>query len=1174
LQIRLHNRGINAEREEISRNRATGISALVLCCFFLSGLTGLMYEILWTRMIVKIIGSAPFAVTIVLTVFMGGLGLGSFLAGRTIDRVQDPRRLIMIYGVLELAIGVYGLILPGLLIAFRPLYAVLYNQLFDHFTFYNLLTFVGCSLLLLIPVTCMGATLPVLCRFYVAKLAHLGTRVGRLYGLNTIGAAFGSLLCGFWIINLFGVRGTLIFAVLFNGLIGGSCLVAGYKLKIGMTGLVSYRETVTEETPTVEAAGHRVGALVIFGVSGFCAMAYEVIWTKLLGLIVGPTTYSFTIVLVTFIAGLALGSVIFGWLADRRKEAVWLLIYTQLAAALLALVVSHVLGNSQFFFAKLIYQFKGQFAQLALSKAIILFGFMLWPTICLGATFPLVGKIYTESLSQVGRSIGFAYMINTLGAVLGSFCAGFLLVPLIGKEQGLSLIIGIQVVTSFGVGGYLLLQRKETALRWIPLAIPALLGLLLLLYFPDWNRHLLSEGKYHRFEAIDAKIRGHGWFESLWHGSKILAESRGGSELLYYGDGIGGFTTVLKKTDAFGNVDYYLLNSGKTDASSRGDMATQTLSAHLPLLFHPNPKMVMVVGLASGITAGEALYYPIERLDVIEISDQVVSASDFFTPWNNNVLSNPKTELIIQDGRAHLQLTNRKYDVIISEPSNPWMAGLASLFTREFFTLVRDRLNADGIFVQWVAAYQMDWPTFALIGRSFLQVFPQSLLVATSELGWDYLLVGFKGDKGLKLDHAEQNLSYTQQSRNVTLSNPKLLFRLIVSEDLESLFGPGPVNTDNWPRLEFTAPKMMHTKDPMIKRNIESKKWLSHETGKIVSEFTTDVDAQIDFAAYHLSVYRPFHNMVDISRATRIQRERFFKLVENYCNNNLVEDCSIFTDEELRQRCCSIQIEALQHNIDQVPNKALVHNIIGNFYIVKGEHRQAIAAWQRALAADRGQTDESAIAHNNLGNVYSSSGMLKQAISEYRKALAIDPDYWKAYNNLGVAYLRKGMLDEAIDEYKKSITLNPDYSEAHNNLGIAYGKKGMLDEAISELKKAVTTNPNHLKAHINLGVAYMRRGMLDEAIDEFKKSITLNPDYSEAHNNLGIAYGKKGMLDEAIDEFKKALAIDPKLAAAHENLAIAYYYKGLPERALEHYQKAIDLGMQIDSSFLEALKRQ
>ncbi|MCK5423677.1 MAG: hypothetical protein KAJ08_16010, partial [Deltaproteobacteria bacterium] len=436
-------------------------------------------------------------------------------------------------------------------------------------------------------------------------------------------------------------------------------------------------------------------------------------------------------------------------------------------------------------------------------------------------------------------------------------------------------------------------------------------------------------GRYHRFGDLSSELSSRGWLEALWLGPEILAGHQSNFELLYYGDGIGGFTTVVKETDALATPEYILVNSGKPDASSRGDMPTQTLLAHIPLLFHSNPKEIMVLGLASGVTGGEVLHYPVERLDIIEISQQVVSASNFFAPWNNQVLLNPKTELIIQDGRAHLELTERTYDAIISEPSNPWMAGLASLFTRDFFLLAKDRLNEDGIFVQFFHSYQMDWDTFALVGRTFSQVFPHGLLMTTipgatenPRIESDYLLIGFKGGNRLQVNHAEKNISYVQQSKNITLPNPKLLYRLIVSENLQELFGPGPVHSDNLPHLEYAAPKQMYSDDSSIKKNIRSKKWLSQETRAILQE-TANLEGQIDFATYALSVYNPFHNMVDLLKATPQQKGRFFEIVEDYCSRALIKDYSIFTDQELKERCLSAQIETMQNNIHLVPDKTV-----------------------------------------------------------------------------------------------------------------------------------------------------------------------------------------------------------------------------------------------------------
>ena len=1126
-------------RRNKSKKRSTAadpsfmLFALILGCFFLSGLTGLTYEILWTRMIVKIIGSSPFAVSIVLTVFMGGLGLGSYLAGRTIDRIREPLKLVRIYGVLELCIGSYGLVLPLLLAAFKPLYAVLYNHLFDHFLAYNLLTFVGCALLLIIPVTCMGATLPILSRFFITSLSRVGTRVGRLYGLNTIGAAVGSLLCGFWLINFLGVRGTLLLTVVVNGIIGAACILVSAKLRRHLETPKDAR--VNEETPTEVRLPGTDGffgsyALFIFAVSGFCAMAYEVIWIKLLGLIVGPTTYSFTIVLVTFITGLALGAMFFGWLGDRIKNTMTLLLVTQIAAALSALVFSQIVGNSQIFFAKLMYQFKDNFAYLYLVKAVVLFLFMFPPTFCLGATFPLVGKIYTTSLSHTGRSIGFAYAVNSVGAVLGSFCAGFLLIPFVGKENGLSLVIAMQLLAALFVGVRVFRKARMPIRRWSPLVLVICLGVGLVFHYPHWDRKMLSKGKYHRVDRPE--ISTVGWLSTLSPKSVHFADDEG-EELVYYGDGIGGFTAVLKQ-DVIGNTNYALFNSGKPDASFPGDMATQTLFAHFPLLFHPHPENVLIVGLASGITAGEVLNYPVEHLDVVDINEKVVAASAYFREWNNNVLSNPRTRLIIQDARAHLALTNQKYDVISSEPSNPWMAGIASLFTRDFFELARDHLNDGGIFVQFAHAYEMDWDTFAMIGRSFSDVFPNSILVNTDPTtnGGDYLLIGTKGEGKLDATIAAQNLKYAQRSKNMTLLDHRLFYSLILSEDLEGLFGAGPVHTEDRPYLEFAAPKLLYIDDPMIRRNIPDKKWLSNGTREIIRQNSTDLDTQIDFAAYALSVYRPafvLENRVDLSTATPSQRERFSSLLVNYCNNNILRDVFLLKDEEIRERCVSAQMETIKrrrvHARDQVP-------------FLK-----------------------------RLGEMCSRGGQLDQATDYLSKVLLLNPNDVEAHNNLGIVLTRQGKYDEAIVHYTKAIKLAPDAARTYNNLGCTLAEQGRATEALEYFSESLRKDADFVDAHYNMGKALASQGKLSEAIGHFTAAVRLKPGFAEGHNYLGDALLAQGKLEEAVFHYSMAVRIEPNFAPAHNGLGSALAGQGKTGEAIEHLSKSVEL----EPDYVEAL---
>jgi spermidine synthase len=725
-----------------------------------------------------------------------------------------------------------------------------------------------------------------------------------------------------------------------------------------------------------------------------------------------------------------------------------------------------------------------------------------------------------------------------VGAVLGSFCAGFLLIPFLGKENGLRLVTGIQMLTALVLAAYLLLANRQNKLTLVPIGALVVLGLVLCVHFPSWNRTALAVGRYQRMEEINDDVQGTGWIEALWRGPRILAQKDIG-KVVYYGDGIGGFTTVLKTQDVFGNVVYSLVNSGKADASSRVDMPTQTLLAHFPMLFHKYPKTVMVLGLASGITAGETLCYPIDRLDVLEISPEVVVASRFFDTWNNNVLADPRTELIIQDARAHLQLTKRRYDVIISEPSNPWMAGLASLFTREFFSLIRDKLTDTGIFCQWLHSYQMDWDSFALVGRTFSEVFSNCLLVsaAPSGVGYDYLLIGFKGTEHLSLAAAERNLPSVRQSKNINLADVRLLYRLIVSEDLGRLFGVGPVNTDGHPRLEFSAPKLMYQSDRNIAINIEAGKQLRPETASVVGQVTTDAEAQIDFAIFALSVYAPFPEMVDLSAVTPAQKERFYDLIEQYCLKTPV-DYSAFKDEELTHRCRLVQIQAIEANIGTISD----HEKLGlsYFYLADLCYNEnmldkCIEYYKKYLEFGPDRSE----AHYNMAQALITQGRLGEAVAQLNKSLELSPGSAKAQSSLGYAFASMNKLDEAEVHFKEALRLEPTLETARTNLGLAFFRQGKFDDAIRQYTEALQTNPDSANLHRHLASAYLSENKLDEAVEHYNEALRLEPESADTHYNLGHVFARMGRFDAAVRHFEEVLRISPDYPDAEKALRIA-----------------------------------
>lgn len=967
----------------------------IIGCFFLSGIAGLVYEVLWVRMFGKVIGSAPLAVASVLTVFMAGLALGSYIASRRVDRVRTRGNLLWLYGLLECGIGVYGLLLPLWVKSIHPLYVLLYGRLFTNFWLYNLCSFIVCSVLLLPPVLMMGATLPVLSRFFVRQLSHLGRHVGVLYGVNTIGAAVGVILSGFFIIEQLGMWGTIVAVACVNLGVGVACAVLGKTVP-------RFQADAAVTIATTDAAVRSPGlvvhspsqirlSLAIFAVSGFCAMAYQVIWTRLLGLLIAPTTYAFSLVVGTFIIGLAIGNVLFGRLADRIKDLISLLALTQVAAAGFALAASQLLGSSQFFFAKLLFALQDSFGEAMVVQFLVLFFILFWPTLFLGATFPIVNKVYATSLSSLGKSIGRAYAVNTVGAVLGSFAAGFLLIPFWGKEASLSALVGFQSALALLVLGVTLKGQAGRPRLWPALCFAGLACIGLALIYPHWNRGLLSYGRYQIPAELTRHLRLTGWLDSLWRGEKILARQQQGREVVFYGDGIGGFTTVEKYTDSMGTVRYTMLNSGKPDATSHDDAATQALLAHIPLMFHPDPGNVMILGLGSGMTAGEALHYPVSRVDVLEINEQVVEAAQFFNDWNNHFAQDPRVRIIVQDGRNHLFLSRMNYDVVISEPSNPWMAGMANLYTQDSFETIKDRLNNDGIFIQWVNTERMDWRTLAMIGRTFSTVFPNSVMMVSPIGGADFFFVGIKGNSPLRLSVAERNLAFAARSRVMSLPDARLLFHLIITDRVAEMFADGVIHTDNRPYLEFAAPRHLYASGRGFRSELKQRSRISPATASIVAS-SRDLDMILNLAELSTSLYAIRFPAIDLSGATPAQFARYQDLVRGFCAKRVVGDYTTFYDDRSRETCAEVQIEYIKRYLADAPND-------GN-------------AW------------------GDLGVVYARRGDLVKAEKAFERYIAEEPKEPNAYFRMGVLQVMKKDYPRALKQFRKTVFLSPGHSEA------------------------------------------------------------------------------------------------------------------------------------------------
>jgi len=784
------------------------VRAAVFLLFLLSGAVGLIYEVLWLRMLILIFGSTQFAVSTILTAFMAGLALGSFLFGRMIDRRGHP---LLWYGYLEIGIGLYALLVPFLFDALVPIYRGIWESFAPDFFVFSLLRFFFVLLVLILPTTLMGGTLPILSKFVTRRDDAIGLSVGSLYAINTFGAVLGTAISGFVLIPVWGTQGTIGIAATLSIVIGVAALalgVAGRSARAAAAGSGPPAPSVRPGSPERMPAEARL-LLWVLGGSGFVAMMYEIAWTRVLALIIGSSVYAFTIMLTTFLVGLAVGAAVVARLADRLRGrfAVEGLIALLTGTALAAFGTMMLFNALPYQFARLYHDVRGQNALIFTLKYGIAFVVMLPPTLLIGGIFPLVVRACAGHLSRLGRSVGVVYASNTIGTILGSFLAGFFLIPMIGIQGSLKLAILADLALALVlVWGATRAVREMTgwpvARRLAGVAFLVMLGAGLAWATPPWDTIVMNSGVYQYADDMEESDLTPEGFQ------RFMVE---GLDLKYYREGM--TTSVMVVREQSTGV-YLLAVNGKIDASSEGDLPTQLLSGHLPLLLAQDPRTALVIGYASGITVGAVTQYPVEQVTAVEIEPAILEASHYFDEFNHKPLENPKVRVVRNDGRNFLLVNDETFDVIISEPSNPWMTVASNLFTREFFELGHRRLSPGGVFAQWLQLYGMSPDDLKVLMRTFQSVFPHVLVFNTIEDA-DLILVGSDRPLSFDLDEMKRrmsDLSVLVDLRRVRVYTPEdiLSYFLFGSEEMARFTGPGPLNTDDNALIEFRAPKSLH----------------------------------------------------------------------------------------------------------------------------------------------------------------------------------------------------------------------------------------------------------------------------------------------------------------------------------------------------------------------------
>ncbi|MFH1679157.1 MAG: fused MFS/spermidine synthase, partial [Candidatus Eisenbacteria bacterium] len=753
--------------------------------FFLSGAAGLVYELLWVHRLTLIMGGTTHAITTVLAAFMGGLALGSFLAGRRAARLASPLRA---YGLLEIAIGLSALLIELGFSGAVPLYRFVHNLVGpERFILLHAVRFFASGLLLLLPTACMGATLPILVEHGVRRDRRFGNVTGTFYGINTIGAAIGAAIGGFLLIPMLGRHGALLVAVIGNLSLGTAALLIRSRLERGAAVDRTEAEPEAREAPAPGAGmGPLLRGLVILtvGVSGFAAMAYQIAWTRILLVQVGSSVYAFTSVLVVFIIGLGLGAFAIGLTAHRIRRPVFALGIAEAALGLSALwILPHFTGFSERVVEWL--REMGATGPEFLAKQFMhIFAILIVPTLVLGTTFPLVVYAITRMHREASRNVGIAYSVNTIGTIFGSVVAGFYL---LAGPAGITGTIGIAIALSAGLGIALLLAEGRAPLRLRAGTLVLLLVLLAL------RVHAAMEKPLDRATLTAGAFLG------------SLGDT---GEILYYRDGAD--ATISVHEPPWGGRTLRI--NGKPDASTGlADMPTQVAIAQVPLLLASNPERVLVVGLGGGVTmASAAAHSRVRAIDVLEISDAVIEAARvYFGPYLRGAFDDPRVRILRNDGRNHLLLTPENYDVIVSEPSNPWLAGIPNLFTKEYFELARSRLRPGGVYCQWLQSYGMAPSDFLLVVRTIISVFPNVSLWQGQYS--DFFLVAREETGSVPLDTLALRMLETDVYRDlesVGLEHPgRILGACLADHDVLSAWaGRGPLNTDINGRLEFSAP--------------------------------------------------------------------------------------------------------------------------------------------------------------------------------------------------------------------------------------------------------------------------------------------------------------------------------------------------------------------------------
>lgn len=1013
----------------------------VYACFFFSGATAIIFEVLWSRQFVTVFGNSAYAISIVLCAYMAGLGLGGLVGGWFADRITQRTAA---YGIVQLVVAAWAMAIPTMLTWLRELVPTL-TALSPESLFVSTMARFGFSFaILVVPCFLMGTTLPLLVRALTESERFIGSRIGMLYCLNSLGAALGCLAAGFWMIETIGLGRTNLAAVGVNIAIAVTAIALSRPVARAITpGLAKSLQSSTEDL-TQRQEPQIPGAILLSlaFMNGLAGLACEVVWIRYLAFF-SHTAYVFPMILCVYLLGIGIGGLVYGLLAHWIKRPVMALgiIEIMLAVSVIA----------TFIISAFIYS-EGPPPPLELRGMALITVF--FSTVLMGISFPLLCAVYGRQVKMLGRRTGLLVAVNTAGTVAGSLLPVFVLVPMLGIQKSIILIS-----TIYGVMGLVLLACSgpvvNRGLVWRTAVGFAMVLLFLVSMVP-------SNLCQRVFLATSFKLAKHTDID-------FYREGRTGTAIVTH-DKLDNFMQVYIN----GVSEVPLLYCHKICFKMIGDLA--------PML-HPNPDEVLMICFGGGVAAGATTQIPeVKRLTIVDLENSVVEAARCVEKENNGLLSNPKAHIVIDDGRNYIMTSRQKWPVIISDSTHPKSGDSWVLYTQEFYRLVQEHLTKDGIFVEWLPLHNLSVEEFKIIVRTFQSVFPHTSLWVTQ--GFDergglvaYTLLAATPEP-LKIDmnKLRERLDVEAVRRDLepfSLHTPAGFLDTFCSaeEQLRQWVGNGPVNTDDLPLTQYQT---VYSRGPMFQNE-------------------NLIEPMEDIWPYLAGTGSPLE-------AERLKQELALRTKASclLLQGRIKEAYTLLpNDERYKQmlRFCEVTSGIYFKGLVSMywDDPKFLAYVVG---MGAGDKTAALIC-ERVLSLD----PDNVMALNTLGVIRIKNESWQEAENYLRRALRLKPNSGTAHFNLGLVLNKTGRHAEALEQWKEAVTTAKDDKSA-NQLGVSMAKEEKLEEAIQWFRLAADINPTSRITRLNLARSLFMAGRTDEALAHLRYVLKMDPQNETALSML------------------------------------------------------------------------